>query len=108
MTGDYCDCVSRVVAEISMWKSTTVPFRVQLRKLSDGKPHEMAAKHSLEIGMSVSNPESCAFSIQLQGPYVGVLVQQDGSADDYDTLAVWNWRTGVLVFVSGSPDPSYA
>lgn len=61
----------------------------------------MAEKHVLDMVMSSSHPAMCAFGVQLQGSYFGVLVQQDSASGDYDNVMVWNWRTGDLEFVSG-------
>ncbi|KAF8591366.1 hypothetical protein K439DRAFT_1627078 [Ramaria rubella] len=73
---------------------TVCPFRIHIRRLSDGQPHEMAAIHTLDFEMNSSDPSSCAFGVQLQGSFIGVLVRQDPRAGDYDHLAIWNWRTG--------------
>ena len=58
----------------------------------------MAADHVLKLrAKDVSAPHECLVSVQLYGPYAGVLVQDP---DSYDCLTIWNWCTGEQELVS--------
>lgn len=77
------------------------PFRLHLRRLSDGEPHPMATRPIIPIKMTTSDPSECVFDVQLQETFVGVLIRQQADIlDDYDHLAVWNWQTGDSQLVS--------
>lgn len=77
------------------------PFRLHLRKLSDGRSHPTVAQSIIPIEMTPANPLECLFNIQLQETSVGVLIKQQATMlNEHDYLAVWNWQTGDLELVS--------
>ena len=91
----FCGCC--VVLMMRGVCSPRVPYCVHVRRLSDGRPHELAAAAALDFHVVDSQSGACSFSVQLRGAHVGVLVQQDEGqhAGEIDCLGVWNWCTGV-------------
>ena len=76
-------------------------FRLHIRKLSDGEPHAMAAKHVLDVGMKKMDDPKISVTVKLHGPHTGLLVSDTGCG--YDCFTVWDWRTGEEKLVSGFP-----
>ncbi|KAF8524314.1 hypothetical protein BU17DRAFT_84911 [Hysterangium stoloniferum] len=83
------------------------PFRLHFRRLSNGKAHPGAVKNPIDLDVTSRDLTICSFGVQLQASHVGVLVRHDGSLEEHDYFAIWNWQTGSLEMSRTADECSY-